>query len=755
MNISTIQIKNFKKLQDVTIPIQKDQSIFVGANNSGKTTAFEAISKFLKPEHKEGKRFDVYDFTIYNWSRIDELFNELQELQSQISKEKDVKLLLQEFNEKQKELEELFPSLKVVIDIEENELHRVIDLIPKLDNNIKQVAVYQRYEPKDYIEIFEDYKKACDEAKRMKEILDESYQDRERIDNIKAEVPPKNIKDFLEKDNKLNRYFTIRYYLANPSVEDDEFPHEAINEFDINPLKSLIEVDEINAQRGLTDNESDSEFKVTKRISSQFARYHKRFNEENQDLDEHDGAIMYAKKYAEHTIGERLRDSLTSLITPLETLGYPAFGSPNIDVEPVIDIIKTIENEGNILFNPDNNKSKDLLLPESSNGLGFQNLIYIYLKLQYFCRSRLLMDNEEEIKPLHIILIEEPEAHLHAQAQKVFIDKAMDIITKDQPASLNSQLLLSTHSSYIANESKFNNLLYFKRELNKDNHLAKVVHLSDVPMDPRVNYMRKYKDDEVGEKELRNYKANERFVKKYLEVAEHDLFFADAIILIEGSAERILLPQMMKNESSYLSSKFITFFEVGGAYSHLFFPWLEALERPTLIITDIDTVQGSGNKTKTHTTIGDNKISKNPTIWKWFNDNEITIDNLVRYKNKDKEKDNMRITYQYKDYGEDAYSRTFEDDFALTNKELFKEMSKVKGLAQKFKDIFIKYDNINEDVTEKLFEYVDNTKTTFALDILFNELALDQPFKTPTYIKEGFTWLEQQLKKENDKSGDQ
>jgi len=758
MHISGIQIKNFKKLKDVTVPLNKDQSIFVGSNNSGKTSAFEAISKFLKKERNESKRkFSVYDFTIYNWNRINELLNELQSIKTKISTEKDVHNLLEESYEKQKELESLFPSLKIVIDVEEDELYRAIDLIPRLDNDISQVAVYQRFEPENYEELFERYRKACEEAEKMKELLHGLYNDKEEnIDKVKESIWPKSFRDFLERDGNLHRYFTIRYYLANPSLEENEFLHDEVNEFSTDPLANIIEVDEINAQRGLTDDENNSEFKVSKRISSQFSRYHKRFNENIEDPVEHDGTLTYAKYYAEQTIGSNLKSSLTDLITPLESLGYPAFGSPNIDVEPVIDIIKTIENEGNILFNPHNSSDKDFLLPESSNGLGFQNLIYIFLKLQYFCHSRLDVEPEQDVKPLHIILIEEPEAHLHAQAQKVFIKKAIEIITQDQPDALHSQLFLSTHSSHVASESEFNNLLYFKREVDENNHIADVVHLSNVYLDPNFNYDRQFKKDKEDEQKLRNEGANERFVKKYLEVAEHDLFFADAIILIEGSAERILLPQMLKNYSNYLSSKYITFFEVGGAYGHLFFPWLRALERPTLIITDIDTVDINKEKKKTHTTTHMNKVTKNPTIGEWFKDSNVSIKQLVTCGRECKEQKNMRITYQYKNYGEnneEAYSRTFEDDFALTNRVFFKNMEKAKGLAKKYKTTFNSAGTVDESLTKELFESTDSTKSSFALDILFNELEQGTT-EIPVYIKDGLDWLEEQLRKESETSGD-
>ena len=44
MYIQTIQIKNFKAFQDVSINLNSDVNIFTGKNNSGKTTILEAVA---------------------------------------------------------------------------------------------------------------------------------------------------------------------------------------------------------------------------------------------------------------------------------------------------------------------------------------------------------------------------------------------------------------------------------------------------------------------------------------------------------------------------------------------------------------------------------------------------------------------------------------------------------------------------------------------------------------------------------------
>lgn len=68
-------------------------------------------------------------------------------------------------------------------------------------------------------------------------------------------------------------------------------------------------------------------------------------------------------------------------------------------------------------------------------------------------------DSDRAIEPLHIVLIEEPEAHLHVQVQQVFIRKAYDVLTNHrfikENSNFNTQLVISTHSSHIARETNF------------------------------------------------------------------------------------------------------------------------------------------------------------------------------------------------------------------------------------------------------------------------------------------------------------
>ncbi|NQY84988.1 MAG: AAA family ATPase, partial [Alcanivorax sp.] len=59
MQLSNISIRNFRRLKDVEIDFEGRETLFVGPNNSGKTSATAAVRSFL------GNRdFKIHDFSM-------------------------------------------------------------------------------------------------------------------------------------------------------------------------------------------------------------------------------------------------------------------------------------------------------------------------------------------------------------------------------------------------------------------------------------------------------------------------------------------------------------------------------------------------------------------------------------------------------------------------------------------------------------------------------------------------------------------
>ena len=71
MRIDFIDIQNFRKLKNCRVKLSEKKTVFVGANNSGKTSAMEAIIKFLKKSQR--KSLSTIDFTLSNWKGINQI----------------------------------------------------------------------------------------------------------------------------------------------------------------------------------------------------------------------------------------------------------------------------------------------------------------------------------------------------------------------------------------------------------------------------------------------------------------------------------------------------------------------------------------------------------------------------------------------------------------------------------------------------------------------------------------------------------
>ena len=68
MRIAEAKILNFRKFEDISVDLRGDTTLFIGANNSGKTSAMASMRYFLHPSGY--KNFTIYDFTISNHSKI-------------------------------------------------------------------------------------------------------------------------------------------------------------------------------------------------------------------------------------------------------------------------------------------------------------------------------------------------------------------------------------------------------------------------------------------------------------------------------------------------------------------------------------------------------------------------------------------------------------------------------------------------------------------------------------------------------------
>ncbi|HDR1613552.1 TPA: AAA family ATPase, partial [Pasteurella multocida] len=145
---------------------------------------------------------------------------------------------------------------------------------------------------------------------------------------------------------------------------------------------------------------------------------------------------------------------------------------------------------------------------------------------------------------IHLIFIEEPEAHLHPQMQEIFIKQISEAIKKlaENQVDWSPQCIISTHSSHISNATSFEHIRYFLQD--DKNRKTKIKDLR---------------------KDFSDTQTNKDFIHKYMTLTKSDLFFADKAILIEGMAERLMLPIMIEkldlDNKTKLKNKYLTLLE--------------------------------------------------------------------------------------------------------------------------------------------------------------------------------------------------
>ncbi|KGN86554.1 ATP-dependent endonuclease [Porphyromonas sp. COT-290 OH860] len=724
MKIQSVHIRNFRKLKNCHIDFGEKETVFVGANNSGKTSAISAIVWFLNNNEK----FTLREFTATNWVKINNLGDQWLTKDSV-----DAELL------DAHKWDNIVPSMDIWINVEDGEEYKVYHLIPSLNTwNGRKVGVRGQYVPKDVEMLYIAYRDAKKKAQEL-----QSTEEWKKASS--PELFPKNLSEFLGKGSNLRDYFDVKYYIIDSEIEpkdDHEVQPTPDNALDKNPLEGLIRVDAILASRDFSDpnGHSDSEIDT---LSRQFQRYYSNSNPEEEILLPGDLELVSGIAKANETYNAKLTKTFETPVAELRNINYPGFQNPEIKICSRIQIEEAIKHDSAVQFALQG--LGELALPEKYNGLGYRNLISIYLKLMDFREKWLKTSSERKnIEPIHLVFVEEPEAHLHAQAQQVFVKKAFEAlcnnkIIKDEPW-LNTQLVLSTHSNHIVNELDLSCMRYFRRVMD---NAGDKIPISDV-----INLSNTFGSSD----------ETKRFVTRYIRLTHCDMFFADAVILVEGPAEKILVPSFLAKAG--LDSFYISVVEVNGRHAHSFRSLINKIGIPTLIVTDIDATEvveenGKVKHKAVITTRGKGYKTGNPSIRSWLPDKGL-IDDLITLEGNSKTIDNVRIAFQTpikinwtkeKDEYTEICPYTFEDALIFSNLELFrqdglKKMGTITTIAN-----LLQQNHSAEDLQKSIFDKLESKggfqKADFANSLLYKEDFCEM--NAPAYIQEGLEWLKKCL----------
>lgn len=423
-----------------------------------------------------------------------------------------------------------------------------------------------------------------------------------------------------------------------------------------------------------------------------------------------------------------------------------------IKLTPDLTLIKILSS-ANIKYNYVENGH---LIDEDKFGLGYTRLILILSEILDYVNK---YDNNKLDLRVNIIYIEEPEAFMHPQLQRIFMTNLSDLVKEflkingDESKDLNSQLVVSTHSDHILNS-----------KIEKANSFN------------NINYLY-FEDNEVRVKELKDEDVSDKstleFIIKHLKNNMEELFFNDAVILVEGVTEYHYIKTLLeKNEE--LSSKFISVYIVGGAYAQVYIKLIDFLNIPTAIITDIDLKNDKS----------DNEISKSKNIKIEDIEDYITTNtsfNEIKkhnyFKNKEaKEKNykkiskivdvfkyinnqpdnNYKIFTQTNKHYNKYLPTSFEESLILDNCKPLEDETEYNSIQKVLMEIFPRsykkfINNVEENsrnIQSKLNS--NNYKTIFIKNILEGMIINNYKITSPKYIDEALSFIETKLKGEND-----
>lgn len=674
------------------IDVASATTLIVGKNNAGKTSIIHALMKIIKNNETEG--IQVSDF---NFHYLKECFDKYQ-VSYKETQETGTEVVI----------EPPFMEFIVTIAFEKDSDDLLTNLIPFMllkDIDEDKLDIILRYEVTEKGEFYDAVKTVLGkiDEKRKNAVKDKEF------DNGKA------FHILLRELEKVR--FQIKYYRMHR--EDGKTEQQLDEVSDKFKLSNVMDIKYIQANNVKKDVELSEAF--NKIISY---RYEKIVSDKKKVLDEkidaiNDNLTESIKTHHSKDINNAIGKIVTSDVMEVDL-------SSNITEE------KLVRNLLSYAY-----VEKGMNIPEGQFGLGYTHLVKIVAELIDYMEH---YPDEKHNSKINLIAIEEPEAFMHPQMQELFIkniNDALQVLVSTRDKKLNSQLFITTHSSHILNSkihmgNSLNDICYVYEE-------GGCAHTQNLDND---SVMPDTEDEKERDKDF-------KFLKKHIKYKVSELFFADAVILVEGFAEETILPFYLEQDPK-LNKRYISIFGINGAHAFLYKNLLERLRIPALIVTDLDIVRKSSDdeeKTKEFAQIRDlnGQSTTNRTI-KYFSGNSNDLSELKPFI----EKDNIYVTYQWK-IGE-YFPTSLEEAFILTNADnevlnaILKDIK--KGTYQQIVEKNGAPDY--EQNKQRSYEWqvkLSNAKGEFASKLLYalvTEPEGERP-KLPKYIEQGLEWLSKKL----------
>lgn len=296
----------------------------------------------------------------------------------------------------------------------------------------------------------------------------------------------------------------------------------------------------------------------------------KKMLQEVLDLDAADDTVRSQRGVEFRRLAGQLTETLVerihlpTLIELVEKTGAGDGGIPRLNgtlnEQDLITALKVfIEREG-------------LGLPATYNGLGYNNLIYISLVLASLKFRSSVARRGPNAALFPMLLIEEPEAHLHPSLQYKLLKYIKERVER---TSDSRQVFVTSHSTHITAASELDSIIC----MSAPSKYRGV----------RVSYPgRVFPQNAQGLK-------SKKYVERYLDATKSNMLFAKGIILAEGIAEQLLIPCCAEYIGAPLEEEHVAVIGIGGLTFKHFLPLFGmndsqecALDRPVACLLDGD-----------------------------------------------------------------------------------------------------------------------------------------------------------------------
>jgi len=448
MNLSKIIIQNFRSIKSLEITLQPGLNVFVGRNNTGKTSILQAIRHAVGPAASQGDPL---------WLDEDDFYKE--SAASERAEVITVILIFEGLTEEQR-----------------TAFYEIVDFDLTDINNSKAILKYEATWPQN------------------------------------------------------KRQATVKRTGGPRQLEMQEVPQRILENIPITFLPAL----------------RDAEAALAPGYKSRLATLLRDRSDRKGKKDEERIVSIYKEANNQLSQDELVKEVVTDLIAiTTKIAGSDALASKINAAEANFNkILRTLQVQ-----------MEDAPIASlSANGLGLNNLIYISIVLQH------LKSISKEECPL--LLVEEPEAHLHPQLTLLLSEYLSEVL----PASKAPQTLITTHSPTLVTSIPVKKMHVLFRTRNDKSVKCNSLLYADLS------------------------DSENRMLQRMMDITRSTLYFARGAILVEGLSESLLIPILAKRMTVDLAKLQISVIPICGIAFGIFKKLLNpnVLGIPVAIITDAD-----------------------------------------------------------------------------------------------------------------------------------------------------------------------